>query len=32
MANIIATETLLGKDPFCEKYMDAYREGKFETK
>lgn len=32
MAKIIATETLLGKDPYCEKYMDAYREGKFETK
>ena len=32
MANIIATETLLGKDPFCEKYMNAYREGKLETK
>jgi 5-methyltetrahydrofolate--homocysteine methyltransferase len=30
MANIIATETLLGRDPFCEKYMNAYREGKFE--
>lgn len=32
MANIIATETLLGKDPFCEKYMNAYREGKLEMK
>lgn len=30
MANIITTETLLGKDPFCEKYMNAYREGMFE--
>ena len=30
MANIIATETLLGRDPFCEKYMNSYREGMFE--
>lgn len=30
MANIITTETLLGRDPFCEKYMNAYREGMFE--
>ncbi|NBC82360.1 MAG: dihydropteroate synthase [Bacteroidetes bacterium] len=32
MANIIAAETLAGKDPFCEKYMNAYREGMFEFK
>jgi len=30
MANIIAAETLVGKDPFCENYMNSYREGKFE--
>jgi len=30
MANIITTETLLGRDPFCENYMNAYREGMFE--
>lgn len=30
MANIIAAETLAGKDPFCEKYMKAYRAGWFE--
>lgn len=30
MANIITTETLLGRDPFCEKYMTSYREGLFE--
>jgi len=30
MANIITTETLLGRDPFCEKYMNAYRDGMFE--
>lgn len=29
MANIIAAETFLGKDTYCENYMDAYREGKF---
>lgn len=30
MANIIAAETLAGKDKYCEKYMKSYREGKFE--
>jgi len=30
MANIIATETLLGRDPFCENYMNAYRDGMFD--
>jgi 5-methyltetrahydrofolate--homocysteine methyltransferase len=30
MANIITTETLLGRDPFCENYMNAYRDGMFE--
>lgn len=28
MANIIATETLLGRDDFCMNYIRAYREGK----
>lgn len=30
MANIIAAEMLAGKDQFCEKYMNAYREGIFD--
>lgn len=30
MAAITAAETLMGKDPFCEKYMNSYREGLFE--
>jgi 5-methyltetrahydrofolate--homocysteine methyltransferase len=30
MASIIAAETLMGKDPFCEKYVTAYRENAFE--
>lgn len=30
MANIIATETLLGRDPFCENYMNSYRDGMFD--
>lgn len=30
MASITAAETLLGKDPFCEKYVTAYRENAFE--
>ncbi len=30
MANIIAAEMLAGKDEFCSKYMDAYREGLFD--
>lgn len=30
MASIVATETLLGKDPFCENYVNAYREGLFD--
>ena len=28
MANIIAAETLVGRDEFCMKYLDAYRQGK----
>ena len=32
MANIIAAETLAGKDEYCEKYMKSYRDGKFEFK
>ncbi len=30
MANIIAAETLAGNDEYCENYMKAYRDGKFE--
>jgi 5-methyltetrahydrofolate--homocysteine methyltransferase len=30
MSSIIAAEMLMAKDPFCEKYMNAYREGMFE--
>jgi len=30
MANIIAAETLVGKDDFCTEYLRAYREKKFE--
>ena len=30
MASVIATETLLGKDPFCENYVTKYREGFFD--
>jgi len=30
MANIIATESLAGKDDFCGKYLKAYRENRFE--
>jgi 5-methyltetrahydrofolate--homocysteine methyltransferase len=30
MANIIAAETLAGKDEYCEHYMNSYREGKFD--
>ncbi len=30
MANVLAAEMLLGKDQFCEKYMNAYREGKLD--
>ncbi|MFO7789454.1 MAG: methyltetrahydrofolate cobalamin methyltransferase [Bacteroidota bacterium] len=30
MANIIAAETLLGKDEFCMNYVEAYRNGKFD--
>ncbi|UCD76980.1 MAG: methyltetrahydrofolate cobalamin methyltransferase [Desulfobacterales bacterium] len=30
MANIIAAETLAGKDNFCMNYLQAYRAGKFE--
>jgi len=29
MANVIATETLLGRDEFCMNYIQAYRRGKF---
>ena len=31
MANIIATETLLGRDEFCMNYIQAYRDGKLEV-
>ncbi len=31
MASIIAAEMLAGKDEFCAKYMDAYREGLFDA-
>ena len=30
MASITAAETLLGNDPFCENYVNAYRDGLFE--
>ncbi|MFP4620593.1 MAG: dihydropteroate synthase [Bacteroidales bacterium] len=30
MASVIAAETLLGKDPFCENYVNKYREGFFD--
>ena len=30
MANIIAAETLLGKDEFCVGYLEAYQSGKLE--
>jgi 5-methyltetrahydrofolate--homocysteine methyltransferase len=30
MASITAAETLMGKDPFCEQYMKAYRAGMYE--
>ena len=30
MANIIAAETLAGRDDFCMNYLKAYRGGKFE--
>jgi len=29
-ATIIATEALLGKDEYCLKYLEAYRQGKLE--
>lgn len=29
MATIIASETLAGRDKYCEKYLDAYRDGRF---
>ena len=29
MANIIAAEALIGRDEFCMKYLETYREGKF---
>jgi len=28
MAMAQATETLLGKDAFCDRYLNAYKEGK----
>lgn len=31
MANIIAAETLIGRDDFCTKYLKAYRSGQFEV-
>lgn len=31
MANIIAAETLMGKDAFCMEYLRAYREGRLEN-
>jgi len=30
MANIIAAETLAGRDNYCVNYLKAYREKKFE--
>ena len=30
MATIVATEALLGKDEYCPKYLEAYRQGKLE--
>jgi hypothetical protein len=30
MANIIAAQTLMGKDEFCGEYINAYRENKFD--
>jgi 5-methyltetrahydrofolate--homocysteine methyltransferase len=30
MANIIAAQTLLGKDEYCGNYITAYRENKFD--
>lgn len=30
MANIVTAEMLVGKDQFCEKYMNAYRNGLFD--
>jgi 5-methyltetrahydrofolate--homocysteine methyltransferase len=32
MANIIAAETLAGKDSYCVNYLQAFRAGKFESK
>lgn len=29
-ANILAAETLMGKDSFCEKYLKAFRAGLFD--
>ena len=31
IANIIAAETLMGKDEFCTNFLQAYRSGKFEV-
>jgi 5-methyltetrahydrofolate--homocysteine methyltransferase len=31
MANIIAAETLIGRDDFCTNYLKAYRSGQFEV-
>ena len=30
MANIIAAQTLIGKDEFCGEYINSYRENKFD--
>jgi 5-methyltetrahydrofolate--homocysteine methyltransferase len=30
MADVIAAETLVGRDSYCGNYLTAYREGKFE--
>jgi 5-methyltetrahydrofolate--homocysteine methyltransferase len=30
LAMLRATETLLGKDPYCVQYLKAFREGRFE--
>jgi len=29
MASLIASETLAGRDEYCEKYLDAFRAGRF---
>lgn len=32
MARIAAAEALTGRDPFCEKYLKAFRSGKLEPR